>query len=556
MPEIITIKDIVISNAKKFGNFPAFQIKREETYQQFSFNQVERMVTSLFKCFERIGIEKGDRIAVLSENRPEWSISYLAITSYGAIVVPLDALLTADEHLNLLKDSGSKAIFLSQRFIEDIEKRLPRVPDLKVIILMDSLEDREGVISFKKAVKGERGEGKGISIEDVASIVYTSGTTGVPKGVMLTHKNIMSNVISTCTLFDLSPSDNFLSVLPLHHTFETTAGFLGPFYMGAKITYAESLKSYNLIKNMQETGVTIMCGVPLLYSLFYEGIWREVEEKGKVAHTAFKILFSISKLIKLIFKINLGRILFSMIHKKLGGRIRFWVSGGAAINPDIIKGFEVFGITILQGYGLTESAPILTCCTLANNRIGSVGQPIPGVEIKVSNGEIIAKGPNIMKGYYKRPEATVEVIKNGWLYTGDVGYIDKDGYVFITGRIKDIIVTPSGVNVYPDEIEFVLNKIHAIKESCVLGSKTAIGIRKGLEEVMAIILPNFEYLETQGIKDDEKIKSAVEAEIKKLNEKLPPYKRIATFKIRKEEFPKTSTRKIKRYVVRKEYGLI
>jgi long-chain acyl-CoA synthetase len=541
--EIFTIRQMLDQSVEKFRDSVAFQIKQDDEYRKVKFSQTSDLIKKLRQALVDLGVGKGDRVALISENRPEWPISYLAITSLGAIVVPLDAMLNKEEVLPLLNDSGAKAIILSQKYQDYIQ-------DLELAgknILMEEFDELAGVTS--EALPS-------LDLDDPASIVYTSGTTGIPKGVVLTHKNIMSNVISVASLFDLGPKDNFLSVLPLYHTFETTAGFLGPFYKGCTITYAESLKSYNILKNMQETGVTIMCGVPLLYQLFYDGILREVEEKKK--DKAFSLLFKISSFVKRVIGVNIGKKLFSIVHKKFGGKIRFFVSGGSALDVDIALNFDRMGFTILQGYGLTESAPILTCCTLQENKIGSVGKPIPGVEIRISGGnamgEILAFGPNIMKGYYKRKELSSRIVVNGWLHTGDVGYLDEEGYLFITGRSKDVIVTGSGVNVYPEEVEIVLNKSPLIKESCVIGAKVESGVRKGTEEVMALIVPNMEYFNKIGQVDEKFINKAISDEIANLNNKMAEFKRVARFILRNEELPKTRLKKIKRFEIRKEMG--
>jgi len=540
MPQAIsTLKEIVEHSFLKYREHNAFQIKRNNLYRQYSFDLAYELISSLAEELKNKGIHSGDRVAILSENRPEWGIAYLALACMGAVAVPLDAMLITEEIHNLLADSGSKVIIISKALAE-------RHPALNLTkILMEEAENFKGATSLPSVE---------IKKDDLAAIVYTSGTTGIPKGVMLTHGNIVSNILGIARIFDIGPGDNFLSVLPMHHTFETTAGFLGPFYMGACITFAESLKSYNIVKNMSETGVTIMCGVPLLWNLFYDAILREVEEKGWIARSLFASLTSLARSLP---PEPIRRKLFTPVHKKMGGKIRFFVSGGAAIDPEIIYGFGLFGITILQGYGLTESAPILTCCTLKRNRIGSVGRALQDVEIKItSEGEIIARGPNIMKGYYKRPDLTAEVLKGGWLYTGDVGRIDKEGYVFITGRIKDIIVTGSGVNVYPDEVEFFLNKLPGIKESCVLGVKVAEGPRRGMEEVWAIVVPDYEYFKKHRKHADQAlVEGAIQEEVARLNQRLAEYKRVAKLKIRSIELPKTTTRKVRRFQVRKEMGL-
>jgi len=540
--QINTIKDLFIQSTKNYKDVTAFQIKKGDSYAAYSYGDVRKYSTGLISYLKEQGISKGDKVAILGENRPEWAISYLAIASMGAVAVPLDSLGTEADLKGIIAHSESKGIIVSDKF----QAFINNTPGLKFIVSMD--RDFEG---FK--AKASFDLGYDVGPDDLAAIVYTSGTTGIPKGVMLTHENIMSNVITGCSLFDIGPTDMMLSVLPIHHTFETTGGFLAPFFAGARVTYAESLKSFKLIQNMVETKTTILIGVPMLYQLFYDGIIRGVEEKGKLFPIVFKCMFFLSRLVRTLFRINTGKLLFGSVHRKLGGHFRFWVSGGAAIDPDLLKNFDVMGFTIIQGYGLTESSPVISACTLKENRLGSVGRPIPGVTVKLENGEIIATGPNIMRGYFKMKEETDKVIKNGWLYTGDIGRFDRDGFLYITGRSKDVIITSSGMNVYPDEIEFELNKIPYIKESCVIGKKIKSGVKKGSEEVFAVIAPDMEYFQKMGLATDENsVYSAISGSIEKLNDKLAQYKRISGIDIRYTDFPKTSTRKIKRFAVRKE----
>lgn len=566
----LTVKEMVSRSASLFKDVVAFQMKREGAYRKWTFGEAAELIDNLSSELSLLGISPGDRVAILSENRPEWGISYLAVGGMDAVTVPLDSLISYPDHIFLINDSGAKGLIVSAKYLEELRSRRQEMPGLKFIISMDHEREKDGVLSFRELMMKRSGKKIDLKVDpdDLLSILYTSGTTGVSKGVMLTHRNIMTNVVAVARIFHMiGPGDNFLSVLPIHHTFETTAGLMGPFYMGCTITYAESLKSYSIMTNMQETRATLMCGVPLLYKIFFEGIFREAEAKGFVVKALFGLLFSISRATKLIFKKNIGRMLFGMVHRKMGNNIRFWVSGGAAIDPEVIRGFDYMGITILQGYGLTESSPILTCCSLEANKIGSVGRAIEGVTLKINDpdstgiGEIIAKGPNIMKGYYKKPDVTAETIKDGWLYTGDLGYIDKEGFVFITGRSKDVIVSGAGLNVYPEEIERELDKNPLISESCVLGKKVKEGLKKGMEEVFALIIPKQEYFDSliaeKGIRiDDQKINELIRAEVSKLNSRLPEHRRIASLMIRKEEFPKTSTKKIKRFLLRKELGLI
>ncbi|MBU0574210.1 MAG: AMP-binding protein [Candidatus Margulisbacteria bacterium] len=538
MEQLATLKEVLESTVGRHADSIAFQMRGESGFRKFSFKDVADIVNSLSIRLAQAGIKKGDRVALFSENRPEWPLAYLAVTTMGAVVVPIDAVLHKNEVKVLMDDCEAAAIIVSRDCSQNVAGK-----SIKHVIPVESMSDR---------VADEQ-DLPDVASDDLAAIVYTSGTTGVPKGVMLTHGNIASNVEAVAGLFDIGPGDNFLSVLPLHHTFETTAGFLGPFFLGATITYAESLKSYSLIQNMQETGTTIMCGVPLLYQLFYDGIIREVESKGVAARTLFQTLMTLAKNIP---SQSIRRKMFGMLHKKFGGKLRFWVSGGAAIKPETIKGFEIFGIPIMQGYGLSESSPILTCCNLENNRVGSVGRPIPRVEIQIEDGEIVARGPNIMKGYYKRKDLTEEVLKNGWLRTGDMGSFDGDGFLYITGRCKDVIVTASGVNVYPEEIEKYLSKVPEIKECCVLGVSVKVGIRAGSEEVMAVVVPDYEYFEKKHKKiGQQEVEEIIRERISDINDQIADYKRVAAIKFRSIELPKTRLKKIKKFEVRKEMGL-
>lgn len=543
--EYMTMKELVKYSAEKFKDNVAFQMRAESgEYRKITFTQVEELARKVQGALLKLGVTKGDRVALISENRPEWTISYLAIAGMGAINVPLDSMQNKEEITPLIEDSGAKAIILSEKYKEypkgtAVQEKELFMEDIANLPSPDSLPDFE------------------VSSDELASIVYTSGTTGIPKGVMLSHSNIMSNVQSAVTKFVLGPEDNWLMALPLHHTFETTAGFLGPFYTGGTKTFPETLKSHAILQNLQETGVTILGSVPLFYKLLYEGIWRQVEEQGK--KKIFSALFAISKFFKHVLGFNVGKILFKPLHKKFGGKIRFFVTGGAAFDPELVKNFDLMGFTVVQGYGLTESSPILAMENLKERKVGSVGKPVPGVEIKIAGtepvGEVLAFGPNIMKGYYKRKQQTSEVIVNGWLHTGDLGYLDEEGYLFLTGRSKDIIVTGAGVNVYPAELEAALDKILAIKESCILGAKIKEGVRKGTEEVLAVIVPDMEHFEKLGKKDEGFIKETISREIDSFSSKIAGYKRIARFVIRKEELPRTRLLKIKRFKLRKELNL-
>ena len=567
----MVIPQMLKESAGKHSGLVALRMKdtgvsyREITYSDF-YSSLQKIEAFLIDS----GIKHGSRVALLCENRPEWPMIYFGVTNMGAVIVPLDPKLENEELNTLLSDSGSEIIFHSDEQTAKLEKIKSRLPLLRKTVNIDTDIDKILTLPLDPA-RFRSPQACPLTLatvapDDIAAIIYTSGTTGNPKGVMLTHKNIMSNVIGIDPLFNMiGPGDNFLSILPNYHTFETTAGMFCPLFKGASITYAESLKSYHLLNNMQETKVTVICGVPLLYRLFLDGIKRQVEEKGLIARTLFRALRCISMCFKVFLRVNIGKHLFGFIQKKFGASIKFFVSGGAPIDPQIIKDFDLMGFTILQGYGLTETSPILAACTLDNNVSGSVGRPLPGVEIRIHApnregiGQIIAKGPNVMKGYYKNPDATSEAIKDGWFHTGDLGRLDAKGNLHITGRSKDLIVLGSGKNVYPDEVEFVVSKSPFIKEICVFGSRIRSGIREGMEEVHAAIVPDMDkmadWVTKRGLElKDSTVKAVIGEEVENWGKLLTPHKRIARYYIAEGELPKTATKKIKRFAVKESYS--
>lgn len=556
------------NSAKDHGCRVALRMRKEEGgYRQFTYNDFYAGVLKVGAFLIANDLKQGEKVAILSENRPEWTIAYFAVVNIGGVTVPFDPKLTPEELSLLIKNSETKLIFVSDAQKDKVENIKNEALGVQNIFSLDS--DLQDILSREIEPEMQLEVSRrqfNVGIDDLMSIIYTSGTTGSPKGVMLTHKNVMSNVIEAAPLFDIITSaDNFLSVLPAYHTFETTAGMFYPIFIGASVTYAESLKSHNILRNMQETKVSIMCGVPLLYRLFLDGIKRQVEEKGPIARFFFNLLAFLSMSSKKYLKVNIGKVLFSFVHKVFGGNIKFFVSGGAALDPELIKEFDLIGFTILQGYGLTETSPILSACRINDNVFGSVGKPLPGVELKINEpdseniGEIIAKGPNIMQGYYKNKKATDEVIRNDWFYTGDLGKFDALGNLYITGRTKDVIVLGSGVNVYPDEVESVISKSPFIKEVCVFGLLQKEGARKGMESVCAAIMPDSEYFEKKFgkekiEKDPDLLQQKISEELDSLGKHLAEYKRVSKFFLTNAELPKTATKKIKRFLVKRIFS--
>ncbi len=568
---IKTFKDFVLKVLPRYKDRKALSIDKEDLSISYTYKELIDNIISLSYALLDLGFKRGDKISILSESRPRWGISYFAITSLGITAVPIDIYLKPKEMAYMLNHSEAKAIFVSSGLLNKFNEIKSELSNIEYVFTLDKVEEDGHIFIDNLIEKGRRlrkddlGDSKfanaEVDEEDVASLLYTSGTTGVSKGVMLTHRNILSDVDAVYQEFNFSEKDRAVSVLPLHHSYEFTAGLVTLLYCGLGITYAGSLAPQILINTFRKVRPTVVLVVPLLVEKLYKGVWREIKKKGKTAYYIMQTLNSLSIFFCKYLKLPIGRYLFRSIVEKLGlTELRFFISGGGPLSKPLISGYRNFGIEILQGYGLTETSPITNVNLEWKNKIGSVGPAIPGVEVKISNpdnegkGEIIIKGPVVMKGYYKNEEATKEVLRDGWLYTGDSGYLDKDGFLYITGRLKSMIVTKGGKNIFPEEIELVLSQSPYIAEVLVVGRYDP---SKRDEVPYAIIYPNYEELELiakeKGFElTDEKIKEILKKEIQELSRELADYKRVKDFELRKEEFPKTSTRKIKRYLFQEE----
>lgn len=522
----------------------------------------------------QLGTAPGDRVVLMSENRPEWGIAYFAILLAGATVVPLDKELTLAEVVNLTRVSRTKVLVLSRKVVE----RLAGEADIAVPVgegegdpsvvwspahgafgawLGAQLEADVRVLAYDELLAGPdvpvgavRPDVKG---DALASLIFTSGTTGTPKGVMLSHKNLTSMVSKLSSVFTLYKHDKLLSVLPLHHTLEFSAGFLMPLVHGASIDYLEELEADSLARALEDEGVTGMVGVPALFQLLERKIYKNVSEAGALVEKAFDSIIDLNRSLrdKLPWDIAAGKLLFFPVHQKLGGRMRLLISGGSALPADTLKSFRGLGFNLFEGYGMTESAPVLTVMRPGDKVVpGSVGRALPGVDVRIHNpdgngvGEIIAKGPSVMSGYFENAEATAETIQAGWLHTGDLGRIDADGNVFIVGRKKEMILGPSGENVYPDELEETYRDSKFIKELSVVGLPT-----EGTSEtVAALIVPDYD----QDGMDREAVREAVREHVKKVGKTLALYKRLKVVHLWDLDLPKTASRKVRRRDVVKE----
>ena len=555
-----SLLEILRDSRGKWGGRPCMKQFDGEKFVDISFEQFADKVSRIGRGLLALGLAREDKIAILSENRPEWGASYLGSLAAGCVNVPLDALLKIAGWSHILRDSETKALIVSKNFLPEFEQIFDELPELKYLICMD--KPSPGSIATSLADLEEKGLQYRGAIpeskpEDLAAILYTSGTTGQAKGVMLTHGNIASDIDGILQKIDANISDNFLSVLPIHHTFECTCGFLTPIAAGCCITYARGLASKLIVEDIKSNNATILLGVPLLFEKMYAGLMKAISKKPPLTRAVFRASYGISKLMLGLFKSEAGRTIFKGLREKAGlSSLRLLVAGGAPMPPEVARAFNLLGFTFIQGYGLTESAPVLTINTIERRKDDSIGFAIPGAEIKIIDadnrgiGQIIAKGPMIMKGYYKNKSATDEVLRDGWLYTGDSGWKDEEGFFYIAGRLKNVIVTPAGKNVYPEEVEAVLNTSPFILESLVLG-RPLRGTRG--EEIQAIIVPDFEYFDSVAAERDKKFsQEEIEKTIKKeVNERcsaLADFKKVKYIQIREEEFEKTSTRKIKRYL--------
>jgi long-chain acyl-CoA synthetase len=544
------IVDALLFSARNNPNGIAMKMRKDGFFNEITYYELCENVKKIAGYLKSKKFKKGERAAVLGENRPEWGICHLGILWAGGIVVPLDSRASVSEWGHILRHSESKFLFVSEKFYDDVMEIRDEIPEVKEIISFEFLPQIfEGEEKMEKPEEVER--------EDVAVILYTSGTTGLSKGIMLTHDNILSNIEMLLKVLDVDEKEVFFSVLPIHHVFEGTCGFLAPITLGCQIFYARSLKSKELIEDLKSARPTIFLVVPLLLEKMLIGIDKKIKKSNIIKKGVFYSLKGMSKFFQTIRFKSSSKILFKKVREELGlNRLKYLISGGAALPRWISKEYEIMGFPIYQGYGLSETSPVVSVNLPNKCKNESVGPPLPGVEIRIFDpdiegiGEIGVKGKIVMKGYYKNEEATKKVFRDGFLLTGDMGKIDKDGFLYITGRKKSVIVTKGGKNIYPEEIEEKLLQSPFIKEVLVLAR---IHPKTKTEEIHAIIYPDFEFIDEWAKEKeieitDEKLNKIIEEEIEKVNKELADYKRVRSFSLREEEFPKTTTQKIKRYL--------
>ncbi len=544
-----TLRELLFKAVERYSYRVALKTKTQGLYHPLTYRELGERVETMAVGLFQLGLQKGDRVAVLSENRTEWAVAYLAVTTSGLVVVPVDKDLKREEIEHILNFSEAKVLICSGHYASML-KQAKKLPSLRKTVAME-VESSGADLSFLQvSQQGQNALSAGdrtfqeieVDPDDLAAIIFTSGTTGRSKAVMLTHGNIAADIVATSRYVSLQDGV-LLSVLPLHHTYECTGGFLLALYQGCTVWHAENLR--RIPENLQESRATVMLGVPQLFEAMYRKIQSGIREKGELK---VRLAKGIATLLERFFGLNIRRALFKSLHDRFGGALRLFISGGAAADPAIAKGFRDLGIDFIQGYGMTEASPIIAVNRINAFRDAAVGLPLPGLEVKIIDSEIVVRGPTVMKGYYRNEAATAETLRQGWLYTGDLGYFDEDGFLYINGRKKSVIVTPNGKNIYPEELEAGLNESPYILESLVWGGVEAELSRV---EVQAIIVPLTETFDTEfgpNQYDEVKIEEVIAAEVKRCCQKLANYKRIRKFTLRDKEFEKTTTRKIKRYL--------
>lgn len=586
--EILTIPETLRRSAAQFGPRIALRTWRGGRYLEITYGELAAFVERLADALVDAGLERGDRVALLSENRPEWVAVYLGSLAASLVVVPVDPRLREGELQTILRRAEARAVFASGTHSEMAADARAAVRDLEWVIALDtatagrerhtlSLAQLAGGWDEGGELAGERPEGAARSderwwrgrragprrarehpgLDDLAAVLFTSGTSGLVKGVMLTHRSIMTNVESLYQAIAFDENLRLVSVLPLHHALEATSGMLAPLSAGASITYARSLKSRDILTDLLQTRATTMIGVPLLFDNLLRGIDRELARRPAVTRAIVRSLTAVTRAAGRVGGWDVGGLLLRGVREKAGlGSVKFLVCGGAPLRAETVEGFALLGIPLLQGYGLTEAGPVLTVNSVEANRAGSVGVPLPGVEIRIHEpnkegvGEVLARGDNMMAGYFGDEALTEKTIRGGWLFTGDLGWIDDQGYLHLVGRLKDVIVTSAGKNVYPEEVEAELVKSPYIAEALVVGRRDP---GTGGEEVHAIIVVDEEALSrmegTRGsVLSGEELHGLLREEVRKSSSRLARYKCVKKFEIRREGFPTTSSKKIKRYL--------
>jgi len=556
-----TFYDLFRECAERWPENVALEIQRRDRVESYTYAEVRRMAESVGRWLVENGFQPGARIAILADNHPRWVAAYLGVIAAGCTAVPLDTALHADQVATLLKDSGSSLLFCDVKHIPLAREAVSGLPIGLVLTNPADLSDPSSKARWVTDLEGIFVTGPGtfspvsVASDNLAALLYTSGTTADPKGVMLSHANLMGEVASVFGLLRIGPEDAVLGVLPLFHVLSQMANLLLPLVKGARVVYLETLNTTELLRALQQRRITVFAVVPQFFYLIHERIFKEVGKRGRPAGWALRAMMAITRFVRR-FGWNTGKLFFRPIHKTFGDKMRYLITGGSRFDPQIARDFHALGIDVLQAYGLTETTGAAFATPPDDIVIGSVGPPLPGVEANIIDpqsqedggpavGEIAIRGAIVMKGYWNRPDATAAILKDGWLSTGDLGYFDARGNLFITGRQKEVIVLSNGKNIYPEEIEAHYLKSPYIKEICVMGLEGRPG-DPASDRLHAVLVPNFALLKERKIVN---VKEVIRFDIESLSAQLPSTKRIGSYEIWQDDLPRTTTRKLKRFEI-------
>ena len=551
--KINDLKDMLNKTGILYADKPAYKIKVEEgKYQIYTHKEVRDMINNLGTALINLGL-KGKRIAVIGENRYEWEIAYLSIVCGTGIVVPLDKSLPANELELLIERSDIEAIFYTKKYSDIIQNiKYSEKNKLKHLISMDSDENFEGIYSQKELIREGRKlieEGNNeflnakIDPKEMEIMLFTSGTTSKAKVVALSHENICTNLMDIGSVLDVTQEDVFLSILPIHHVFECTVGFLFSLYKGAETVFCDGLR--HIVENLNEYHVTVMACVPGIYERIFMMIRKKLEKQGKIE----EILENEEKYKN--SSMQKKKEVFKEIHDMLGGKIKLLISGAAALDKTIEEKYRLLGLNLVQGYGLTETSPVVAVGTNKNYKLGSIGKTVPSVEAKLVDvnddgiGELVVRGSSVMLGYYENEKVNKKSLQDGWFYTGDLAKIDEEGYIFICGRKKSVIVLKNGKNIFPEEMENLVNKIEGIRESFIFG-KIQSNDENNIKINVKIVFDRDVMKDVYKVEKDEDIYKVLSKKIKEVNQTMPSYKAIRGMILTEEPLIKTTTNKIKR----------
>ena len=545
------ILSLLEDKTNNFNDRVALGTKNTMGWKEFTYKGIGLMSRKLAAyLINTVGVKKGDKLAILSESKPEYGACVFASILAGTVTVPLDVKLTKYELNSILSDCEPSVMLVSQHYIDTALELQKTIPSLQTILVMDEPSYNMQLTSIYALPDNYDEKWRHRSPKSTVFIIYTSGTTGSPKGVEITFANMLSQLDDfKIVLSDILPFEHgrILSILPMNHLFEMTVGFSTFFFFFFSVYYAQSLKPKDILSVMREKQINFMIAVPAFLKLLKTAIEAELKSSPRHVQTSFEIMYKLAKFVP--FR-SVRKLMFKKIHDKFGGHFLGCIPGGAPLEMSVAKFFDRIGIQLYQGYGLSEASPVVSVNTKSHNKIGSVGRPLPSFTVKIdeNTGELLVKGPAVMKGYHNQEELTKTVIdEDGWLHTGDIAEIDKDGFIYITGRIKNMIVLSGGKKVFPEEVESVLEKSEYLSEVCVLGISRTFGAKDGTEDIAAVVVPKDYVIERYDAKELDKM---IKSDIKQLATRLTPYKRPVNIYISREPLPKTATRKIKRKEVK------